>query len=116
MAEQITDLDALAGKTIARAFRLGEYNWRDEALGLIFADGTFLRVGYNSGYEAGDGEVDWESKPSSNNELVAFGLVSQEEIDRAKADAIAKDQERQLARERAEYERLRAKFEGGATP
>lgn len=81
---------------------------------LTFTDGTFSTLGVDRGYEKGDEQIE-ESKLSlfdfGDNKLIALGIIPEEEMDekteqRRKAVANSRAQT-----ERAEYERLRRKFE-----
>jgi hypothetical protein len=105
---QITNLSALAGKTVARATFLD--GW--DELAVVFTDGTFLYVDIEFGYNGGGeltifGAADFNARRN-------MGLATEAEIDadriareRAAADA-ARIKER---RDREEYERLKAKFD-----
>lgn len=104
---QITDLSALAGKTVARATFI---NGCDE-LAVIFTDGTFLYVDIEFSYEDGelaiDGDVDFDDRQE-------MGIATEAEIE---ADRIAGERKAAEAaaskerREREEFERLKAKFD-----
>lgn len=109
MKTQIT-LKGVAGKTIAASAH--DYN---EAI-LVFDDGTFLRLEARGGYE---GTADLEddgalSLGDCHSFHVGIGIVTQAEIDEHRAERERKRAQAQTDNERATYERLRRKFEGGA--
>jgi hypothetical protein len=103
---QLTGTDDLAGKTLERVVYHGD------DLYLIFTDATFVAFEATHHYES---EPEVEIKGRVNFfDRVRLGLVSPEDIAaheeserQKKADVIAA----KAAQERAEYERLRAKFE-----
>ena len=102
-AEQITALAALAGKTIAQTSTTDRHE--PAAVALVFTDGSYLRFrGCNYGLE-------WRSRPS-DDEAVALGLMTGLERDRRLAERREREAAEAEVRERREYERLRAKFEG----
>jgi hypothetical protein len=107
---QITDLAALAGKTIERVTTFGYGMW-PEALGLIFTDGTYFRV---AAFEEEDTNpwLEWDHEPD-DHEKIELGLMTKDEYAERQAANAAAEREQRVARDRAEYERLRAKFEGG---
>jgi hypothetical protein len=104
---QLTDRDALAGKTLERTKLI-----RDK-LFLVFTDASFAVFGVE--YWSGDTYNEISLDCTVNfDDLVAMGLVDPGDI------AAYKEAERhrqeaheaaKAARERAEYERLKAKFE-----
>jgi hypothetical protein len=104
---QLTGINDLAGKTLERVVYYGD------DLYLIFTDATFAAFEATHGYEC---ETEVEIKDRVNfSILVKLGLVSPEDIAaheeserQKKTDVIAAN----AAKERAEYERLKAKFEG----
>jgi enoyl-CoA hydratase/carnithine racemase len=115
MPEQIFYLDILAGKVIDRAFAVE--NPATTAVGLVFTDGSFFRLAGEPGdYDEESPQICWHLRPASLDEKAEFGLISAADLESRKAAAAAEEQARHLARERAEYERLRAKFEPGPTP
>lgn len=95
MGEQIKDLEQLAGKTIERAVSFG--NRTKHAVGVILTDGSFFLV--SSAYVG----LDWVEEPGDDSERVEFGLMTAEELRQKEADREAK--------ERQQYERLKAKFD-----
>jgi hypothetical protein len=104
---QLTDIDALAGKTLER---VEIYLW--DQLFLVFTDGTFAT--FNTVHEYDDSCTIVIAYKTDFSDRVRLGLVSPEDIAaheeserQKKADVIAA----KAAQERAEYERLRAKFE-----
>jgi hypothetical protein len=112
-AEQITDLAALAGKTIARAIGFGMLG-NPGAIGLVFTDESCAYFSIESGYDKGDRWIAIDVEPYAD-EQVDLGMMTQMEYDRFLADRKARERQENEARERAEYDRLRAKFEGGPT-
>lgn len=104
---QITDLEELVGKTVAKAIDFDE-----ERLGLIFTDDTYLYIRPRSGYD-GDASLEWDEMPDDDEHKVALGLMTREEYDRLKAEQKIHNEALRQQHERREYERLKAKFEGG---
>lgn len=105
---QVTDTDALAGKTLERV----EWNLWYEPI-LVFTDGTF--VAFKAVHrEDDDPEVVIASK-TDFDVRVRLGLVSLKDIVAHEESERHKQATRDAvnaAQERAEYERLKAKFEG----
>jgi hypothetical protein len=104
---QITDLSALAGKTVARATFIDGY----DKLAVVFTDGTFLYVDIEFSYEDGelaiDGDVDFDDRQK-------MGIATEAEIEAdriARERRAAKDAATRERREREEFERLKAKFD-----
>jgi hypothetical protein len=110
---QITNLDALAGKTIAKAVSFGGVV-EHQTIGLVFADGTYAYLSIDSDRD-GDRWISLEDEPD-DPEKVALGLVSQEDYDRVMAERQAAIDAACDQQDRREYERLRAKFESEARP
>lgn len=116
---QLTNLEDLAGKTIARAVFCkvspplrGDF----ESLSLILTDGTFFRVHSEfTGYSEPDTELDFQDTRLHEDERVALGLITQEELEAQwAAQRAAEEQaerERIERRDLAEYARLKAKYE-----
>jgi hypothetical protein len=103
---QLTGTDDLAGKTLERVVYHGD------DLYLIFTDATFVAFEATHHYES-EPEVEIKGRVTFFDR-VRLGLVSPEDIAaheeserQKKADVIAAN----AAKERAEYERLKAKFE-----
>ena len=107
MAEpkQLTDSAELVGKTIARVSGLDD-NGPDA---LVFTDGSFVL------FDA-DGDDDcWDifpdARPAPGYTLARLGLITDEEgADRDAAERQARLAERDIE-ERAQFERLKAKFD-----
>lgn len=108
---QLTDLAELAGKTVARAV---EFENRGEVKrGIVFDDNSFLFISMF----VIDEDVKWVTsmlRPGTED-LVAMGLATSEEV------SVLEQQQQEIARtkelfererDRREYERLRAKYEG----
>jgi hypothetical protein len=121
---QLTDRDALAGKTLERVEAL----W--QKLFFVFADGTFVAVGIERDRHEYDNVSLTLDVPVDFDDRVTLGLPdagdSREAIERHK-EAKRREEEVMAARlrkmdeeiaiaveatQRAEYERLKAKFEG----
>lgn len=104
---QITDLSALAGKTVARATFLD--GW--DELAVVFTDGTFLYVDIFYSYDDGEFTIDRAANFDVRRKI---GIATEAEIE---ADRIAREREAaEIARikerrEREEFERLKAKFD-----
>lgn len=85
---------------------------------LVFSDGTFATLGVNRGYEAGDEEIEEIALPVfefGDAELIRVGIVTVDELAQMRKDRddkarsqIAEAEER---RDRAEFERLKRKYE-----
>jgi len=110
---QPTSISQLGGKTIERVAEYGEVY--DQILALFFTDGTWLRISScSNGYE-GERGLDVGGNPS-DYERVALGFMTEDEYFAkvaAEKESRAKRQSEQAeARDRAEWERLRAKYEG----
>lgn len=103
------------GRTI---IRFGPLSRSKSTVAVVFADGTFAVLTIDRGYEAGDEEiVDGDFYFRSHREAaLKLGIATPE--DAAKQDRELQETERlgrDLAekREFSEYQRLKAKFEGG---
>lgn len=97
-----------AGKTIKAA---GETYVLDPAFVIVFTDGTFCQIVSGICYDSPEIDDSGKLKASdTNQDHVAMGVISGEE----RAAAIVADQEllrrQSEARERREFERLRAQF------
>jgi hypothetical protein len=108
---QIKGVEELEGKTIERVIGLERY---DSDHGLVFADGSFVVLKLRCEYEDEEPELMIDDAPANDYTLLLFGLIDHKEY-RARADAkeaerIARKAAEQEAKDRAEYERLRAKF------
>jgi hypothetical protein len=105
---QITKPGDLAGKTIQDVY-YSDDGW----LGLVFEDDTFLLCRGGRQWESDVLEID---DAPDDSELLALGLITDEEF---RAEKRREEAERKAAREayeRREYEKLRAKFEGRQIP
>lgn len=104
--KQLTELAELIGKTIERTVS-SSGNEDQDYLGIFFADGSFLRISIDTGFDPQDAYIVWNREPTGWIQLRAFGLMSEEEYARktAKADAFL------VENRRREYERLKAEFE-----
>jgi hypothetical protein len=95
---QITDLSALAGKTVASAIFIDGY----DELAVVFTDGTFLYVDIEFSYDDAeltiDGDVDFDDRRE-------MGLATEAEIeaDRISRERVAAD----IARIKERRERAR---------
>ena len=81
---------------------------------LTFTDGTFATLGVDRGYEAGDEEIEETELELFNfghDKLIALGIISKEEMDEKREQLRKASADSQAQRDRAEYERLRRKFE-----
>lgn len=97
--------DRIAGKTIAAA------DFDSESVAIRFDDGTWIFVGYST-YEGDEHcEVDTAAEPHPA-ELIGIGVIDQAEMTRMIDEAAGRREEQKREQERAEFERLRAKFEG----
>lgn len=107
--KQITDLSELAGKTItfARSYSV------DQRIVIAFDDDTFIKVKVDHWGDPPNPDI---NEPTSLSERVEMGVATPGEIaemDRLRAEWKRRDEVNCIARERAEYERLRAMFGGG---
>jgi hypothetical protein len=103
----LTELTQLEGQRIVRVIRI---------------DSTMVAIGIDDGrwcvLEAGrcydDLELEIHSTTSGlgTHNLIAMGLVDAEEVRRQELEFEARRQRQQEAAEKAEYERLKAKFGG----
>lgn len=114
MLKQIK-MNESVGRTI---IRFGPLSPTKSTVAVVFADGTFAALAVDRGYESGDEEiVDGDFCLLSHMEAaLRLGIATPE--DAARHDQEMKENERfvrELAekRELSEYQRLKAKFEGG---
>ena len=108
MAEQLTKWDALAGRTIELAIPLDSFHVT--RVGLLFDDGDYAIIGVDFGY---DHDYDVVLKEDLyDDERVAFGMMSQEDLDRKQQADREEHQKRIDDAQRREYEQLKKKFEG----
>jgi hypothetical protein len=99
----LTKLEEFVGRTIGAAV------FEDATVYLRFTDGTL--GGFHSRYRYEDLEIEVaEDEPYDHTQL-ALGIIDQIEYDRRKATKDKEWEDRQAANERAQYERLKAKFE-----
>ena len=107
MKQQI-NLSACAGKTIAAVAGLFENRL------IVFTDGTFAHFraahDYDGAVEINDCEYKVGRSDVSHDECVAAGLYTESELAVLLANRDAEWKLRQLASEREQYERLKAKF------
>lgn len=101
--EQIKITDATE-KTVSRVFRSDT----GKRLAIFFTDGTFAALRASPGYESGDEEI--EDDEPDDYDLREFGILSREEYDRRQREAQDKSRAAEECRQRAEYERLKARF------
>jgi hypothetical protein len=111
MKTPIESFDALVGKTIERTFEF------EETRVLTFSDGTYAGIRSETGYE-GEREAPALTEVSLEysyqaERLLKYGFVSQADVDEFQRKVAASNEASQrLAEEmeRAQYERLKAKF------
>jgi hypothetical protein len=109
MSNKQIDIEETKGKTISQVFM----DYSDEVL-IVFDDGTFsLIYGYSidgeTTVENGDFRLDNWGKHAEA--LLSLGIVTQSQYDKHKAGTEHYSRQAVAAR-RAEYERLKAEFEG----
>lgn len=99
--------EELKGKTVANAKTFGN------RLILLFTDGVTASLMAHSHSSEGDDDIQfrWHDR-LSDWELQFIGAITEDEYGRRLAIQREKDAAVTARRERAEYERLRAKFEG----
>ena len=102
-AKEFSDLE---GKTIAKAF--GDRHFPAQLV-LVFDDDTVLGIGWEHGWESGDGEIVFDNEFDDDIKVQA-GLMTQKEMDAKEAEQSRLKRETAEQREREEYERLRKKF------
>ena len=112
MKTQIPLSDAI-GKTL-EAF---EFSFCCAGAVLVFTDGTFAALGIERGYEHCDDKIAEDTLSVfefGDDKLISAGITTAEELaemrDAADRRARAMVQERQEQHDRAEFERLKAKF------
>lgn len=103
---RLTNLGDLAGKTIAEA----DDPDGDDLL-IRFTDGTWFYAAALAAGCCGDEEasLDHRHEKFTASSAIRVGLIDQAEYDRV----AAQEQAAKEAKERAEYERLKARFEAG---
>jgi hypothetical protein len=95
----------------ARGRKIGLISYDGVSIGLKFTDGTYWFASADAQCGCCDTRVCLEDTADlTPAQRFALGLIDRAELERA----WAAKQEKLQARERAEYERLRAKFEGSA--
>ena len=82
---------------------------------IVFTDGTYILFNSQSGYDGDDSTIE-ESELDltgfGDAELIFLGVTTQEELNAIRSTKIAELDERLAARDKAEFERLKLKFEG----
>lgn len=85
---------------------------------LVFNDDTFTTLGIDRGFEHGDDDIEPISLDLfmfGDDRLIEADIVTKEEMEFIRSEKAAADNKRhnvaQELRDRAEYERLRARFE-----
>jgi len=110
MKRQITDLAELVGKTIERTA-----DYEGDKL-LCFTDGTFAYFYIKDEYDNPKLEIDeYTIGKYEYSFWLRNGIITQADIDEfaaREAEELRLSAEQARSRERAQYERLRAKFEG----
>lgn len=112
-------IESIGGKTISGAIFFDGYYHDSVVIG--FTDGSYARLTSNSGY---DGEAsleieepEWDDILGENEDrYVSLGVITAEELLTEKQRRLDEEQRRKSWRElheRAEYEKLKRKFEGG---
>lgn len=104
----IDKFEGLVGKTISRVVA----TYGEEEIVLFFTDGSYTMVDIDFNY---DDKYLKLADPNTldNNEKVSIGLITQEEFDNKEKSARLYYQQQQERKDRARYEQLKAKFEGG---
>lgn len=119
MTTQITTLAALGGKTIKPGGAILYEPDEEEILAMLFTDGTFFRVRPYQVAGADSTNLVIAEAPQTDDERVKLGLITQADYDAAQAAAQAEraraNREYVEEKDRAEYARLKAKFEGKPT-
>jgi len=109
--QQLFDLDHVAGKTV-----LGAVEHDGEAI-FAFTDKTFILLKARNGYDGCSADLlikdDLDDRDWPDEDLIRLGIFTAEQLEALVAQRKAKWRAAEQEQERAEYERLRAKFEGG---
>lgn len=106
---QITDLSELVGKTISRVIGFSELK-DDRTIGVLFTDGSFVKIELDLGHEYGDERLRLDRAPYGWGEKIAFGLATEEDLRAEKARERQAIEEAKTRQERETYERLKEKF------
>ena len=107
MGEQIKSLEDAAGKTVAAAAYTNHPLYADDQITLRFTDGSFLHVTADSDGCGEAAELAIWRDPTTPEAKHAAGLIDAAEFNRLLASRVTNEE----TRARAEYERLKARFE-----
>lgn len=108
MTNQLKNSDELVGKTIAF---VTDPTWEPKC-GIRFTDGTFVILQAENGWDGSDATMSIDCDEPDDGVQFDLGLIDKNEWLRREDAKKQKLVESHLKRERDEYERLRAKFEG----
>lgn len=102
---RVSEPAELVGKTITGSSKLYSHT-----VGIAFADGTFFYAKAVEGsFSDDEPDIDMRHELPEASEALQMGIIDQAEYDRCLAEQVAEREKY----EKAEFERLRAKFEGG---
>jgi hypothetical protein len=104
---KFVDEEELEGKTIAKVARTDRHVW------LLFTDGTY--TGIEAAYNYGDPEVCFDDA-EYDEELLAVGLITQEQIDAKEKASREHQQKCDDAADLQKYLKLKRKFEARTSP
>lgn len=82
---------------------------------LTFSDGGFVTLDIDHGYESGDETIEEGSLNLclfNDEKLIGLGVITREELAERRTQDDKAFSVKRAQRERAEYERLKSKFEG----
>jgi hypothetical protein len=92
------------------------YSQNTEAAIVRWQDGAYSFIGYKPGYEAGDGELQdeqWGDREFSEQEIIAAGIATQEQLEQRALERRAEYAKRQQAERLEAFRRLKQEFEPG---
>jgi hypothetical protein len=92
------------------------YSKYAEAAIVRWQDGAYSFIGYKPGYEAGDGELrdeEWDDRQFSEQEIMAAGIATQQDLDQRKAEIAARFESNQRTARLLQFQRLKQEFEPG---
>lgn len=81
---------------------------------IVFTDETFTTLGIDTGFEQGDETIIQEEIELLNfghDQLIALGIVTQKELDDKASVKVQESARQRECEERAEYKRLKIKYE-----
>lgn len=90
------------------------YSKACEAAIVRWQDGAYSFIGYESGYDPGDGNLrdeQWGDRDFLDDEIVAAGIMTRRELDQQRVDHRAANEKRQQAERLEAFRRLKREFE-----